>query len=113
MLMHYHGTPTVGDVFAFAAGALSGYALLGAVAHRLASGAAPISDGSHRVTVGMLHWLAVGAAIGTAALLAGVRSWLAWPLTSLCTTILYLSLTSAQLAFVIGRIRRAGVATRG
>jgi hypothetical protein len=44
LLMHDHGTPHTHDVFAFAAGALAGFALLGALAHTAARGDEQLED---------------------------------------------------------------------
>jgi hypothetical protein len=110
VLMDHHGTPSVFDVFAFAIGALSGFALLGMLAHGSLAQGEPIGHGRDRVVAGMLHWFAVGAAVGAAALLAKIDGWVAWPLGSFAATTLYLLGASAQLALVAARNRR-GVAS--
>ncbi|HEX4719922.1 MAG TPA: hypothetical protein VH300_15460 [Thermoleophilaceae bacterium] len=112
LLMHYHGTPRTHDVFAFAAGALAGFALLGVLAHGAISHGDQLDHGPDRVLTGMLHWFAVGAAIGAAALLAELHGWAAWPLASFAATAVYLLGASLQLAVVAARTQRRTSASR-
>jgi hypothetical protein len=77
LLMHYRGQPAVGDVFAFVAGAVAGFATLGAVGSRVIRRAKPLSPGPSRVWAGSMHLLAVGAAVGTASLIAQLPGWTA------------------------------------
>lgn len=112
VLMNHHGTPGVFEVFAFAVGALTGFALLGILAHRALAQGEPMGHGRDRVVVGMLHWFAVGAAVGAAALLAKIHGWVAWPLGSFAATTLYLLGASAQLALVAARNRRTVASSR-
>jgi ribosomal protein S18 acetylase RimI-like enzyme len=99
VLMRSHGTPRVGDVFAFVAGAVIAFALLalltrGAVAE-------PATDRApDRVLAGTMHLLAAGAAVGAAALLAELGGWEAWPLGSFAATAIYLLGAGAELALV-------------
>lgn len=58
----------------------------------------PVSQQSARALAGALDLFAVGAAVGAAALLAMIPSWVAWPLTSLGATVLYMGAASIQLA---------------
>jgi hypothetical protein len=55
------------------------------------------------LVAGILHWFAVGAAVGAAALVALIPGWVAWPLASLSATLMYLIGASAQLALVASR----------
>lgn len=98
MLMHFRGQPSVGEVFAFVAGAVAGFAALGAVGRRVVRRAEPLAPGPSRVWAGAMHWLAVGAAVGSATLIAQVQGWTAWPLASAGATIVYLALTTLELA---------------
>jgi hypothetical protein len=100
VLMHSHPRPGTGEVFLFAAGALSGFALLGAIAHGRLRAAAPLGPGREGVVAGLLHWFAVGIAVGAVALLAEIPSWIAWPLGSFAATTLYLVGATLQLALV-------------
>jgi hypothetical protein len=103
VLIHTHGVPTVGEVFAFLGGALCGYGTIALLA-RDAVGAAPqVDDASDRVLAGALHWLAAGGAVGSVALIAEIGGWEAWPLASFALTCVYLLGASVQLAFVAGR----------
>lgn len=52
---------------------------------------------------GALHWLAAGAAVGAAALIAEIHGWEAWPLASFAATVIYIVGASAQLAVVSTR----------
>jgi hypothetical protein len=111
MLMHHHGTPRVHDVFAFAGGALGGFTVLGLFASRGSGRWDQIDRADDRVLTGMLHWFAVGAAIGAAALLAEIHGWVAWPLASFAATALYILVASLQLALLTAR--RQGSAKQG
>lgn len=103
LLVHFRGAPNVGDVFLFAAGALTGFALLGARARPVLAVSGPIEGSAKPVVVGVLHWLSVGVALSAAALLAEIESWVAWPLGSFAATTLFLLCSSLQLAFVASR----------
>lgn len=105
LLIHFRGTPNVGDVILFAAGALAGFSSLGLMAHRSLKVHDPLPAGPERVIAGIMHWFAVGVAIGAVALLAQIPSWIAWPLGSLASTVLYLTGASLQLAVLAGRRR--------
>ena len=103
LLIDRHHFPGVGDVFLFAGGALAGFTLLGLIAHGRPWAAAAPATGPEGVIVGVLHWFAVGVAVGAVALLAMIPSWVAWPVGSFAATILYLLGASAQLALVANR----------
>jgi hypothetical protein len=98
LLMHIRGQPSVADVFAFVVGAVAGFAALGAAGRRVIRRAEPLSPGPSQVWAGSMHWLAVGAAVGTAALIAQLPGWTAWPLASAGATVVYLALTTLELA---------------
>jgi hypothetical protein len=104
LLIHFRGLPNVGDVMLF----LAGFSGLGLMAHRSLKMHDPLPPGPERVISGILHWFAVGAAIGTVALLAQIPSWVAWPLGSLASTVLYLTGASLQLALLARRSSGAG-----
>jgi hypothetical protein len=107
IVMHAHGAPDVLDVVLFALGALAGFAALGLVSTAIAACTeATLDRGSERVAAGMLNLLAVGAALGSAVVLARTPGRLAWLLASLAVTVLYLLGAGAQLALVDRRARR-------
>jgi hypothetical protein len=103
ILIRYHSNPTVGDVLLFAVGALTGFALLGLVAHGKLRQTAPLAPGPERVIAGALHWFAVGVALGAVVLIAQISSWVAWPLGSFAATGLCLLAAGLQLALVTKR----------
>jgi hypothetical protein len=48
----------------------------------------------------ILHWFAIGAAVGVVALIADIPSWVAWPLAMFAATTVNLLGASLQLAVV-------------
>jgi hypothetical protein len=103
LLLHSHSTPAAWEVFLFAAGAVLGFTLIGLVAHGRMWAASTLPHGPETILAGLLHWFAVGAAVGAAALVSLIPGWVAWPLASLLATLLYLLGASAQLALVASR----------
>ena len=82
ILTHFRGAPNVGDVFLFIAGALAGFALVGFLAHRpLRAPQYAVHGERERVLAGLLHWFAVGIAVGSVVLISQIPSWVAWPLS--------------------------------
>jgi quercetin dioxygenase-like cupin family protein len=75
VLMRLHGTPSVAEVFAFVAGALTGFSVLALLAHGTLTRTESLDEASARVLAGALHWLAIGAAVGAGvAVGAGARA---------------------------------------
>ena len=107
VLMHAHGTPQVGEVFAFLAGALCAYGLTGLLARGALRSTDALDSPPDRVLAGAMHWLAAGTAVGVAALVATIHGWEAWPLASFAATAVYILGASLQLALVAGRNRPA------
>jgi hypothetical protein len=107
VLMHAHGTPNVGDVGVFIAGALTGFGLMSLVAQGALAPPDLLDHAGDRVLAGTLHWLAVGGAVGSVALIAELHGWEAWPLGSFAATAIYLAGASLQLALVTARRERA------
>ena len=103
IVIRSHGLPGVAETLAFAAGALSGFGVMGLLARSALTGTDSLGDAADRVVAGSLHWLAVGAAVGVAALLAEIHGWEVWPLSSLAATVIYLLVASIQLAVVATR----------
>ena len=103
ILMGSHGTPHVADVFAFVAGALTGFGLIGLLARNGLTRGVAHEHAPDRVLAGAMHWLAAGAAVGAAALVARIDGWEAWPLAAFAATAIYLLGASVQLALVTRR----------
>jgi hypothetical protein len=103
VLMNSHGTPHVAEVFAFVAGALIGFGLMGLFARGGLTRAEPNEHAPDRVLAGAMHWLAAGAAVGAAALVARIGGWEAWPLAAFAATAIYILGASVQLALVTRR----------
>jgi len=100
VLIHFRGTPNVGDVFGFAAGALAGFTLIGLVVHSRLRATEEAHSPTELVLTGVLHWFAIGTALGAVALIAQIPSWVAWPLAMFAATTVYLRGASLQLAAV-------------
>jgi hypothetical protein len=96
LLIHSRGNPSVAEIALFAAGAVAAFGALAAQARpRLPRKLRrPLDPG----LVGALHWFAVGAAVGSAALIANIASWVDWPLASFAATGLYLIGASLEAA---------------
>jgi hypothetical protein len=103
VLIHFRGAPNVADVFGFAAGALAGFTVIGLLAHWRLRETEDTHSAAERVLAGVLHWFAIGAALGTVALLAQIPGWVAWPLAMFAATTVYLLGASLQLAAVSGK----------
>ena len=112
VLMHSHGTPSVADVFGFLAGALTGFGLMGLLARGGLTPEDPPAHAPDRVLAGAMHWLAAGAAVGAAALVARIGGWEAWPLAAFTATAVYILGASVQLALVTRRRDRLTTRTR-
>ena len=107
VLLRSHGVPTVAEVFAFLAGALIGFGALALAAQGALTRMESLDHAPDRVLAGALHWLATGAAVGAAALLAEIHAWEAWPLGSFAATTIYILGASAQLAVITARRGRS------
>jgi hypothetical protein len=104
--MHTHGTPNVAEVFAFLGGGLAGYAVAWLVADGDTAPVEAVGEPADRASAGAMNWLATGAGVGAAALLAEIHGWKAWPLGAAAATGIYLLGASVQLA-VVTRARAA------
>jgi hypothetical protein len=107
VLLASRGKPTVGEVFLFIAGALTAFGILGGANISRSSEQTASYQGRERVIAGAFDWISVGAAVGAAALIAKIPSWLAWPLAALVASAVYFSAFGLQLA-VVALARRAG-----
>jgi hypothetical protein len=96
VVMGRHGSPGVGFVFLFAAGAIAGFAAMVVIGRAARSDALEPASGD-LLAAGVAHVAAVGAAIGAAALIARIGGGVAWPLASFAATAVYLALASLEL----------------
>jgi len=109
LVINYHGFPDPGEVLLFVAGALLGFAIIGAVAHGALRIGGPLRAGPAHIVTGLLHWFAVGLAVGVVAIIAPHVGVAAWALGSFAATALYLLAASLQLA-VATNGRHPGIA---
>ncbi len=96
MLTRERGVPSVVEVFLFMVGAVSGFGLLGLIVRLVGSRPFDPSSGVLR-RAGMIHFFAVGTALGGATLVALIHSGVAWPLGAFIATALYLALATLEL----------------
>jgi hypothetical protein len=97
VLARERGLPSVGEVFLFMVGAVAGFALLGLIVRLTRGMPFEPSYGALRRT-GMIHFLAVGVALGGTTLVALIHSGVAWPLGAFVGTVTYLALATLELA---------------
>lgn len=104
VVTHARGVPSALDALLFLAGAVLGFAVVGAAAHGSpAQVLRTPSDAGVRLWGGF-HLPSVGLAIGGAAVIAAtVNGALAWPLVGFVATCIYLIVIAAQ--FVIAEDR--------
>ena len=98
-LAHERGMPSVGELFLFMIGAVAAFAILGVVVGFMHGVPFEPSAGAVR-RAGMLHFVAVGAALGAATLVAFIQSGVAWPLGAFAATATYLELATIELALI-------------
>lgn len=96
MLTRHEGLPSTGQVFLFMLGAIAGYVLL-AAAVELGRGVPSDPPKGALRRSGMLHFLAIGGALGAAALVSLLHSGLAWPLGAFVATATYLLVATLEL----------------
>ncbi len=96
-----HGVPTEAEIFLFAVGASSAYGGLTLLTGESGGEAEkPLSRSPHLVRAGLVHLAAIGAAITAALLIAQIPSSAAWLLATLAATLLYLGVSSVEVAAV-------------
>jgi hypothetical protein len=101
VLIGEQGTPSVGRVFLFAAGAASAYGALRFLTQATEGEAGTqLTRSPHLIRAGAIHVAAIGLAIGGAALIARIDSVLAWPLATFAATLLYLGVSSVEKALL-------------
>jgi hypothetical protein len=101
MLTRERGLPSVGEVFLFMLGAVTGFTLLGLIVRLTGGMPFEPSHGALRRT-GMIQVVAVGAALGSATLAALIHGGIAWPLGGFVATATYLSLATLELTLAQG-----------
>jgi asparagine N-glycosylation enzyme membrane subunit Stt3 len=102
MLTRERGIPSVGEVFLFALGAVAAFVLLGGVVKVARGNPFEPPYGVLRLT-GMIHLLAVGAALGLATLIALIPSGAVWPFGAFVATTTYLSVATIELMLTSSR----------
>jgi hypothetical protein len=103
VLVRSHGTPTVGDLLMFVAGAIAGFNALGVLAVAATGNLQPIDSRRDRVLAGLLNWVAVGTGVAAVSAISAIRGWIPWLLGPLAATVLYLVTASLQLALLAAR----------
>jgi len=92
-----HGTPSVGDTFLFLVGAVAGFAVLGLLA-RVERDPSLEPQRGDLIRTGLIQVIAVGLALGAAALVALIHSFAVWPLGGFAATLIYLAVAAFELA---------------
>ena len=105
-LIRLRHMPTVWEIFLFVAGAIAAFAGLWLLGRGAVERSRPVEQGPARVLAGALDIFAVGLAVGSAALVAMIQSWVSWPLAAFGATALYMIAASFQLAVAQGRQTR-------
>ncbi len=96
-----HGAPTEVEIFLFAAGATGAYSGLKLLTWETEGKAdKPLTASPHPVRAGLVHLAAIGAAITAALLIAQIPGSVAWLLASLAATVVYLGVSSVEVATV-------------
>lgn len=105
LVRHYRGSPSVFEVFAFAFGAVGGYIFLAAVGGTDARAQARPFRATNMIRIGTMHVVPLATALGLAAGMAQIPSWVAWPATSFVGIGSYVAMAvvSALLVSAVGR----------
>jgi hypothetical protein len=99
VLIHARGVPTTLEAMVFMIGAVSGFAVVGALAFRH-NPAVRAKSVSHPVLWGSFHFIPVAASIGAASLVAHfAQGSAAWPCAGFTATTIYLTFVAAQITF--------------
>jgi len=101
-LVGERGMPSVGNIFLFAVGATAAYGGLRLLLTRNMGGEAetPLTRSPNPIRAGALHMAAIGLAIGSSTLIARIDSGAAWTLAPYAATLLYLGVSSVEVALV-------------
>nr|MBA3747274.1 hypothetical protein [Solirubrobacterales bacterium] len=101
VLVDAYGPASVGHVFLFAAGATSAYGCLRFLTETVEGEAGTaLTRSPHLVRAGAIHVLAIVLAITAAALIAQIDRTVSWPLAPFAATVLYLSVSSLEMALL-------------
>ena len=96
-----HGVPTTAEIFLFAAGATSAYGGLRLLTWETGGEAqTPLPRSPNLARAGVVHVVSIGAAIVAALLIARIPGSVAWLLAMLASTLLYLGVSSVEVATV-------------
>ncbi len=101
-LVGERGMPSPASIFLFAAGAAAAYGGLRLLLTWNMGGEAerPLTRSPNPIRAGALHLVAIGLAIASATLVARIDSGAAWPLAPYAATLLYLAVSSVEVALV-------------
>ncbi|MDQ6751667.1 MAG: hypothetical protein M3Z33_13080 [Actinomycetota bacterium] len=98
-----HGMPSLLDIYLFTAGAVAAYGSLTFVTWKTEGEAErPLTRSPRPVRAGVLHVAAIALAVTSAALIAHIPGDVAWILAPLVATLLYLGVSSVEVALVEG-----------
>ncbi len=96
-----HGMPSPVEIYLVALGAMTAYGGLTFLTWATEGEAQrPLTRSPRRVRAGLFHVGAVGLAITSAALIAKLSSGIAWLIAPLVATLLYLAVSSVEMALV-------------
>jgi hypothetical protein len=98
LLIHFRHAPRIWEIFLFVGGALAAFATLWLAGRDTIERSRTLDETGARALTGVLDIFAVGVAVGTAALLAMIPDWVAWPLVAFGATLVYMVAASVQLA---------------
>jgi hypothetical protein len=107
MLTREGGLPSVEEIFLFVLGAVAGFAVLGLIV-RLTGGMPSTPSYGALLRTGMIQFVAVGIALGSASLIALIHGGMAWPLAVFVATATYLSLATLELTLAKGNHADSG-----
>jgi len=96
-----HGTPSLIEIYLFAAGAVAAYGSLTFLTWATEGEAQhPLTRSPRRIRAGLLHIGAIALAITSAVLIARFSSGAVWLVAPLAATLLYLAVPSVEVALV-------------
>lgn len=100
-LVGQHALPQEIEIFLFAAGATGAYGGLRLLTWETGGEAdTPLPRSPNLLRAGIVHVVSIGAAIAAALLIAEIGSRVAWVLAPLAATLLYLGISSVEVATV-------------
>lgn len=98
-----HGTPSLVEIYLFASGAMAAYGGLTFLTWATEGEAHhPLTRSPRRVRAGLLHVGSIVLAITSAALIAKLSSSITWLIAPLVATLLYLAVSSVEVALMEG-----------